>query len=370
MDWNKGYSARYEMTEVDPVTWRDISTLRLTGGKIDRSADGLKESADIDMTEDPGEKWIRIYLDARQNGAASRTALFTGLTSAPKREIDGRRNTFSAACYSVLKPCDDILLPRGWYVPAGADGAKLIARLLDVIAPVSYAGQKKTINTIDYVTDENGSVLTTEQNNQIGIISSGITGGEIASPELSTAIIAEDGETRLTMAQKIADAINWNIRITGMGEIDIEPYNTEIKAVFSPDADMIEPKLSVENDWYSCPNVFRAIMDGMAAVARDDSADSRLSTISRGREIWQEETDCDLSGSETLSAYAIRRLKELQNPSKTVSYDRRYNPDVAIGSYVRLNYPQISGTVKVTSQSVTLGYACTTAEEGEMVESD
>jgi len=368
MDWSKGYSARYQMTEVDPVTWRDIDTLRFTGGKIDRSADGLKESADIDMTDDPGEKWIRIYLDARQNGTAFRTAIFTGLTSTPKKEMEGRRNSYSAACYSVLKPCDDILLPRGWYAPAGADGAKLIARLLDVIAPVSYAGQKKTINTIDYVTDENGSVLTTEQNNQIGIISSGITGGEIASPELSTAIIAEDGETRLTMAQKIADAINWNIRITGMGEIVIEPYNTEIKAVFSPDADMIEPKLSVENDWYSCPNVFRAIMDGMVAVARDDSADSRLSTISRGREIWQEETDCDLSGSETLSAYAIRRLKELQNPSKTVSYDRRYNPDVAIGSYVRLNYPQISGTVKVTSQSVTLGYACTTAEEGEMVE--
>lgn len=368
MDWNKGYSARYEMTEVDPVTWRDISTLRLTGGKIDRSADGLKESADIDMTEDPGEKWIRIYLDARQNGAASRTALFTGLTSAPKREIDGRRNTFSAACYSVLKPCDDILMPRGWYAPAGADGAKLIARLLAVIAPVRYAGQRKVVNAIDYITDESSTMITNEQNNPLGIINSVVTGGDVVSPKLLTAIIAEDGETRLTMAQKIADAINWNIRITGMGEIVIEPYNTEIKAVFSPDADMIEPKLSVENDWYSCPNVFRAIMDGMAAVARDDSADSRLSTISRGREIWQEETDCDLSGSETLSAYAIRRLKELQNPSKTVSYDRRYNPDVAIGSYVRLNYPQISGTVKVTSQSVTLGYACTTAEEGEMVE--
>lgn len=368
MDWSKGYSARYQMTEVDPVTWRDIDTLRFTGGKIDRSADGLKESADIDMTDDPGEKWIRIYLDARQNGTAFRTAIFTGLTSTPKKEMEGRRNSYSVACYSVLKPCDDILMSRGWYAPAGSDGAKLIAKLLKVIAPVRYSGQKTIINTIDYITDENGETLTTETDQPLGIITSAVTGGDIVSPKLSTAIIAEDGETRLTMAQKIADAINWNIRITGMGEIDIEPYNTEIKAVFSPDADMIEPKLSVENDWYSCPNVFRAIMDGMAAVARDDSADSRLSTISRGREIWQEETDCDLSGSETLSAYAIRRLKELQNPSKKVSYDRRYNPDVAIGSYVRLNYPQISGTVKVTSQSVTLGYACTTAEEGEMVE--
>lgn len=368
MDWSKGYSARYQMTEVDPVTWCDIDTLRFTGGKIDRSADGIKESADIDMTDDPGEKWIRIYLNARQNGTAFRTAIFTGLTSTPKKEMEGRRNRFSVACYSVLKPCDDILMPRGWYAPAGADGAKLIARLLAVIAPVRYAGQRKLVNIIDYITDESSTMITNEQNNPLGIINSVITGGDVVSPKLLTAIIAEDGETRLTMAQKIADAINWNIRITGMGEIVIEPYNTEIKAVFSPDADMIEPKLSVENDWYSCPNVFRAIMDGMAAVARDDSADSRLSTISRGREIWQEETDCDLSGSETLSAYAIRRLKELQNPSKTVSYDRRYNPDVAIGSYVRLNYPQISGTVKVTSQSVTLGYACTTAEEGEMVE--
>ena len=142
----------------------------------------------------------------------------------------------------------------------------------------------------------------------------------------------------------------------------------ETAAVFSPDTDMVEPKVSVENDWYSCPNVFRAVSDNVSAIARDESTDSRLSTVTRGREIWQEETNCDLSDNETLSAYAIRRLKELQNPARTVSYDRRYNPDVTIGSYVQLNYPEISGKVKITSQSITLGYACTTAEEGEIVE--
>lgn len=368
MDWSKGYSAWYHMTEVDPVTWRDTGTLRLTGGKIDRSADGLKESADIDMTEDPGEKWIRIYLDARQVGTVSRTAVFTGLTSTPKKEMEGRRNNYSVACYSVLKPCDDILMPRGWYAPAGSDGAKLIAKLLKVIAPVRYSGQKTIINTIDYITDENGETLTTENDQPLGIITSAVTVGDIVSPKLSTAIIAEDGETRLTMAQKIADAINWNIRITGMGEIVIEPYGEDIKAVFSPDSDMLEPKITVEDDWYASPNVFRAVSGDTSAVARDDDIDSRLSTVSRGREIWQEETNCDLSDNETLSAYVIRRLKELQNHVRTVSYDRRYNPDVTIGSYVQLNYPEISGKVKITSQSITLGYACTTAEEGEMVE--
>lgn len=368
MDWSKGYSAWYHMTEVDPVTWRDTGTLRLTGGKIDRSADGLKESADIDMTEDPGEKWIRIYLDARQVGTVSRTAVFTGLTSTPKKEMEGRRNSYSVACYSVLKPCDDILMPRGWYAPAGSDGAKLIARLLAVIAPVRYAGQRKVVNAIDYITDESSTMITNEQNNPLGIINSVVTGGDVVSPKLLTAIIAEDGETRLTMAQKIADAINWNIRITGMGEIVIEPYSEDIKAVFSQDSDMLEPKVTVEDDWYSSPNVFRAVSGDASAVARDDDINSRLSTVSRGREIWQEETNCDLSDNETLSAYVIRRLKELQNPARTVSYDRRYNPDVTIGSYVQLNYPEISGKVKITSQSITLGYACTTAEEGEIVE--
>ena len=57
MDWGKGYSATYYLTQVDPVTWRDIARIEITGGSINREKTGLIESADIDCTGyDDGER--------------------------------------------------------------------------------------------------------------------------------------------------------------------------------------------------------------------------------------------------------------------------------------------------------------------------
>ena len=48
MDWSKGYSATYYAKRVDPATWRDLETIKLTGGSIKREPSGLRESADIE----------------------------------------------------------------------------------------------------------------------------------------------------------------------------------------------------------------------------------------------------------------------------------------------------------------------------------
>ena len=63
--------------------------------------------------------------------------------------------------------------------------------------------------------------------------------------------------------------------------------------------------------------------------------------------------------------YAKRRLKEEQMPSRTISYDRRYVPDIFPGDLIRLNYPEekISGTFEIRSQNITLGFAGKTSEE-------
>ena len=128
---------------------------------------------------------------------------------------------------------------------------------------------------------------------------------------------------------------------------------------------MIEPSIAVEYDWYSCPNVFRAVQDDLSAVARDDDPDSPLSTVSRGREIWAEETSCDFNTGESIAEYAVRRLKELQSIAVTASYERRYHPDVLAGDVIRLRYPAqgLDGLYKVTSQSIELGYGAKTSEE-------
>lgn len=332
MDWNKGFTARYYASFIDPITWRDVERFEITGGSIKRSNSGLICSADINVTDyqQDTERYVRLWLDARQSGSAEHVPLFTGLATAPERDINGRLFSHSLTCYSVLKAAEDIHLPLGYYAPAGANGAQLVKELLSDAIPS------------DYVT-----IIGT-------------------SPLLSQYIIAEDNENHLTMSERILTALGWRLRVLGNGEIQICDKATEISASFDPlENDSIEPKLKAVNDWYSCPNVFRAVMDDLSAVARDDSADSPLSTVTRGREVWMTERDCELGNHETLAEYAQRRLQEEQRHYLAVQYDRRFHPEVFPSDLVRLHYPAqgLDGVFYVSSQSITVGYGARTGEE-------
>lgn len=330
MDWSRGFSALYYATVIDPATWRDVSRFELISGSIKHSDDELLEAADIDCKgyDASREKWIRIYLDAKQDGGSVHVPLFTGLATSPNRSINGQIETTSLQCFSVLQPAKDILLPRGWYAPVDTPGADIIKRLLSIgPAPVYIAND---------------------------------------SPKLEQAIIAENGENNLSMAQKIIAAINWRIRINGNGEIFIEPVNNNPVSIFDPIYnDVLETGLSIENDWYSCPNVFRAVVDDVYATAIDDNPDSALSTVNRGREIYMEETDCYLMENETPAEYALRRLKEEQKVLATVSYTRRFIPDINCGDVVALHFPQqgLNGNFIITSQDISLEYGAAVSEE-------
>lgn len=334
MKWKNGFSASYYAYIVDPVSWRETKRIEITGGSINRTDEGLRDYADIQCTKYDREKerYIRVYLDAKQNGAASHVPLFTGLATSPARDIDGFYETSTIACYSVLKAADDVLLQRGYYVSAGSNGAEVIRELLSCIpSPLEVEGQ---------------------------------------APDLQTSIIAEEGETRRSMAEKVLLAIGWRMRIDGLGTVRLLPKANEVSAQFDPvDEDVLEPTISVEYDWYSCPNVLRAVQEDLSAVARDDSPDSPLSTVNRGREVWAEETSCELNSGESISEYAARRLKELQRIRLTASYDRRYHPDVLVGDLVRLRYPAqgLDGIFRVTSQSIELAHGAKTSEEVEAV---
>ena len=331
MDWSKGYSATYYAKRIDPDTWRDLETIELTGGSIKREPSGLRESADVDCV-DYGiavEQWIRVYLDTRQaDGSAAHTALFTGLATSPETEIDGIVKTNQLACYSVLKPADDVYLLRGWYAPAGARGGDVIKQLLEVTpAPVIIADD---------------------------------------SPRLSAAIVAEDNETRLTMVDKVLDAMDWRIRIDGSGRISIEPKPEEASVAFDPNEnDVIETQIKVSADWYSCPNVYMAINEDMTGIARDDSPLSPLSVANRGREVWLVDDNAELSENESIARYAQRKLREAQRVQKTAEYDRRYYPDVYPGDLVQMHYPAqgLEGLHTIESQSIDLGYGARTSEK-------
>lgn len=333
VEWKNGYSATYYATFVDPRSWADQEQIKLTGGSIQRAASELLESADLDCRNynQSQERWIRVWLDVKQGSSYSHTALFTGLATSPGRSINGTIESQKVQCYSVLKPAQDILLDRGYYAPLGTDGAYLIKDLLSCLnAPVD----------ISKISSENSS--------------------------LTQAIVAENGENHLSMTSKVLYSMNWRIKISGLGVVSVEPYVKEPVVYFdSIDNDMVEPSLSVNFDWYDCPNVVRAVMDDQVSVAKDENENSPLSIANRGREVWYEETNCVLNDKESLQGFAERRLQELQRVSTSISYDRRYHPDIYPTDVVGLNFPRqnISGLYMVSSQTIDLGFSAKTSEE-------
>lgn len=330
MNWNKGYSATFYAAFVDPITWRDTERFEITGGSISRSDSDLQESCDLDCIgyDQSRERWVRVWMDTRQNGAAGHYALFTGLATSPERDIKGTLVETPVELYSVLKPAADIYLQRGYYAPVGVSGAEMVKDLLSVTpAPIE---------------------------------------ADPDSPALGNAIIAEDEETRLSMAKKILDAINWRLEISGTGTIRICPKSQTLSATFDAlENDCLETEVSVSYDWFSCPNVYMAISEDISAIARDDSEDSPFSTVNRGREVWKVESDADLSEGESVAEYAQRMLEESQSISTILEYDRRFRPDVNIGHIVQIHYPRqrLDGFYEVTDQQITIGAGGKTSEE-------
>ena len=323
MDWSKGYSASYYLTLVDPASWRDLRIVDILSGKVNKSRESLEETADIELTENLGEAWIRIWVDARQGEGGGREAIFTGLLQCPETKWDGSRRSYSAECYSVLKPADDVKLQRGWYALAEQNGAELAAGLLSIgPAPVTF---------------------------------------DDSAPLLTDSIIAEDGETHLTMAWKLVDAIGWRIRISGDGSIRICPAEEDPRINLDPQTnDIVEPAVTDKKDLYSCPNVLQVTCGDQTYTAVDEE-----SVQQRGRQIWATESVSSLNDGESIRDYTWRRLREMQSPARTVKYSRRFLPDVVPGDAARINFPQqeIDGIYTLQTQQITLGYNATVSEE-------
>ena len=330
MNWAQGYTSEYYATRIDPATWRDIERIEITGGTIKRETEGLRDSAQIycDRYTQDIEQWIRIYMDCKQGGNNEHVALFTGLATSPQRDRNGVIETSAVECYSVLKPAADVYLLRGWYAPAGVSGATVIRDLLSALpAPVEIADN---------------------------------------APALSGAIIAEQNETKLSMIEKILTAIDWRLRVHGDGHISVEPKSEEPVASFDPfEFDVLETEVKVKQDWFSAPNVYMAIDNDLTAIARDDSVNSPLSTINRGREVWAADNAVNLAENQTIEQYARMMLDQAQKVKKAVGYNRRFMPDIYPGDVVRLRYPEqdANGLFTVSTQSIEIGYSARTDEE-------
>ena len=162
------------------------------------------------------------------------------------------------------------------------------------------------------------------------------------------------------------EVINWRIILDGNGTIHIAPFNNEIVETFShQENDILEMNVTISSNWADIPNVFRAVGSGISSIAKDEDPSSPFSIPNRGREIWAQDTNCILNDGEKISEYASRKLREAQMVSKTIDYTRRFMPDIGIGDYVWLNYPDqdISGKFIIRSQTLNLGYGGQVSEQ-------
>ena len=331
MDFTRGYRAAFYAVLLDPVSWEETDRVELLSGSVNNISTGLRQTAslkvrDFDRTR---EHWIRVYMDARQGEDIAHEPLFTGLVSAPREDVEGPVAINDLSCYSVLEPLNQPLLV-GYYIGRGMDAGKAIKSLAGTTpAPVDIPE---------------------------------------TMPSLDDYIVAEDNETRLTLLDKVLDAIGYRMYIAGDGTITIRPKPETVAAIFSASGeDVLESKFSKKRDWFNVPNVYRVSTGNLNEEARDDDPNSPLSTVSRGREIISSERDVSLGSNEGLAEYARRKLYEAQQVAETADYTRRYIPNVHVGDSVRINYDGLQGTYLVLSQTINLTYNGQTAEQVERV---
>lgn len=340
MNYADGYTASYYASFVDPATFEDDARderIELLNGSITRDNSILRQSASITLRnnyEAVNDRWIRIYMIAEQGNNKERIPLFTGLASSPSVNYNLGVQDRNLSCYSVLKVAEDVMLPRGWFAPAGVSIASVIQDLFSVL-PVPV------------------------------IISDG-------APNLDVTVVAENNESNLSLVDYIVSSINWKIQLDGSGYVYISPTINEPVDEFSPyNNDVIEASsFTINRDWFACPNVLSVTSGDNTAIFRDDDPYSELSTVSRGREVWAMEDNVALEDGQTLGSYARDKLAELQTRSETVQYTRRFLPSVNQGDMIRINYPEIQGDYYVESQSINLSANGQTSENVYMIYGD
>lgn len=324
MDYTKSYTAAFYAAFLDPVSWIETGEkLKLVSGNISRTDDGLRHTASLVVRgyDETVDRWARIYMDSDQNGNRAHEALFTGIISTPDDSQNNAVIDVNLQLYSSLKAAEDIDLDLGWYVPAGANLEPVIRELMrSQPAPVFVDG---------------------------------------TMPRLEETLVAEQNENCLTMTNTILDVINWRLQIEGDGTLVFSPKPIDPVMVFSAEENDVVKAGSVrkQHDYFEIPNVLRATSGDNTAVVRDEQ-----NINARGREITATEDNVSLTDNESITEYALRRMTELQTKTETVSYNRRYLPEVKVGDMIEAGYKDVSGRYIVTSQSFGLTPAAETSE--------
>lgn len=341
-DWLSSMEQTYEYYVVDPGTWKDTKLIdHVTACSISRDSEAATlGSATIDITDDIGECYIRVYLVTIQNGIKERYPLGTFLIQSPSLNFDGKIQTVSMDAYTPLLELKENSPPLGYSI---AKGSNVMDNVYQLTREYARAPVIKTTCETDLFND----------------------------------FVAETSDTWLTFITDLMANAKYEYALDELGRILFAPKQktASLQPVWTFDdsnSSILYPQISVDRDLYGIPNVVEVIYSNgggyyYARVVNDDP-NSPTSTINRGREIMYRVTDPDMIGNPTnnqIQKYAEQLLRELSTLEYTISYSHGYCP-VRLGDCVRLNYTRaglVDIKAKVISQTITCEPGCPVSEK-------
>lgn len=328
MNWGQSYTATWRVFKVNTDTWADGDLLNNVDAiSITRTADGnVVESGSMTVSGDFDEGYYRVAMTAEQGNEVTRVDVGTFLCVSSSGETDHGVTDREINCRSVLYPAETTAITTGEYAPAGVDGAQYAANLLQsaIDAPVVVEG----------------------------------------SFTLNEHLVHELGSSIIDAVWMVLDAGGYVIQIDGRGTVHILPKPTEPSLIINSEStNILLNGVGYESDTSDLPNRYIVIDGNYITIASNDDPTSIISTVSRGYNIDIVDTSPTPVNSESYSAYANRRLRELSVMKQTQSYTREYAPDVYPYSVVRATLSSMGGDYRVDSQSIECGNGIVVSEK-------
>ncbi len=340
-DWTKSMQQTFEYYLVNPDTWRDTKKIMFVkNSTIDRDFESeTLGSMSINIDENIGEAYVRVYLVTIQNGVTEKHPLGTFLVQTPSMTFDGKTKGYSADAYTPLLELKEKYPKIGYFKEKGCnimDEAFTLTRE-NMRAPVVRPSSNDTLE-YDFVADPDENLFD-------------------------------------FLTEFIANA-KYIFELDPMGYVYFVPKQeaAALQPVWTYDdsnSSILYPDLDINQDLYGIPNVVEVICSNgkevIHYVAKNNDSNSPVSIGNRGREIVYRDTNPSIVGvasDETVKEYAELLLRELSTIERRITYTHGYCP-VSIGDCVRLNYERaglVNVKARVVSQSISCVPGCPVSE--------
>lgn len=367
IDWTRSMQQTFEYFKVNPKTWNDVEQITtVISSNLTKDTDSeMRGHASIEISELIDECYIRTYLKVKQDNFTRRICLGTHLYMMQSDSFNGMRHQYNMTGYTPLVELKEKFPILGYNVTGttGEINGKVAPMISDEI--VQLLRQNTRLKVDDRV--------------------------QIKQPLLNN-FVAGTSDNLLTVVNNLLNAMSlkkYEMNVSERGEVyireTINTYNERHVFEYTDDnSSILMADIDLSVDMSSIPNVLEVIYCGdknkdigaIRVVVKNEDPNSIVSTVSRGREIWQRYTITNIATpenyteitktviTEAVEAQAYRLLEAASTVKKTIQYEHGYC-DVEIGDTVLFNYKRaglIGVKAKVVSQTITCKPGCKVSE--------